>query len=807
MRLKGCFNYKDMAIKKSELYSTLWKGCDELRGGMDAYQYTDYVLALLFVKSISDKYSGDPDALIEVPEGASFKDMIALKGTKDIGDGINKILGKIAEVNDLKGVIDVADFNDSSKLGVGKAMVDTLSKLIAVFQNSSLDFSKNHAHGDDILGDAYEYLMKNFATESGKSKGQFYTPAEVSRVMAKVIGLDKNTPISATIYDPTCGSGSLLLKAKDETARGIGVYGQEKDVATAGLAKMNMILHGVETAEIYQGDTISNPRLKDDNGELRRFDFVVANPPFSTKSWSSGLDINSDIYGRWGTGIGVPPEKNGDYAFLLHIVKSLKSTGTGACILPHGVLFRGNAEAEIRKYLLNKGYIKGLIGLPTNLFFGTGIPACIIILDKEGAADRKELFMIDAKNRFAKDGNKNRMREQDVRKIVDVWHSQTDEEKFARMVPMLEIKANDYNLNIPRYIDSQEAEDNQNIEAHLSGGIPGNDIDALHRYWDACPSLRNDLFKENRTGFSDLKVSKSEVRDAIYHNVDFIKQRDLVTELFEKWKSIHHDKLYNLEIGFSPKSEILELSDSLINVFRAETFVDPYDVYECLMGYWAEAMQDDFYQIEQDGWALQLYAPNEKKPNDLVCDLLPFDIVTSVYFQEEQNGVTAIEENIERIAARKTELLEEYSDTLLNPEDYPDEKVNKASVAKRIKDKRDAKDDIEILKEFVGLFDSESALRKQLKDAQVALYTKLLEKYGELNKDEEEVKRLVIEYKWMPAISKAINVQMQQISQHLTSRVVELAERYEETLSSLDDQERELEECVTAHLAQMGFKF
>ena len=329
----------------------------------------------------------------------------------------------------------------------------------------------------------------------------------------------------------------------------------------------------------------------------------------------------------------------------------------------------------------------------------------------------------------------------------------------------------------------------------------------MHRYWDACPSLRNDLFKENRTGFSDLKVSKSEVRDAIYHNVDFIKQRDLVTELFEKWKSIHHDKLYNLEIGFSPKSEILELSDSLINVFRAETFVDPYDVYECLMGYWAEAMQDDFYQIEQDGWALQLYAPNEKKPNDLVCDLLPFDIVTSVYFQEEQNGVTAIEENIQRIAARKTELLEEYSDTLLNPEDYPDEKVNKASVAKRIKDKRDAKDDIEILKEFVGLFDSESALRKQLKDAQVALYTKLLEKYGELNKDEEDVKRLVIEYKWMLAISKAINVQMQQISQHLTSRVVELAERYEETLSSLDDQERELEECVTAHLAQMGFKF
>lgn len=796
-----------MAIKKSELYSTLWKGCDELRGGMDASQYKDYVLALLFVKYISDKYAGDPDALIEVPEGASFKDMVALKDTKDIGDGINKILGKIAEVNDLKGVIDVADFNDSSKLGVGKAMVDTLSKLIAVFQNSNLDFSKNHAHGDDILGDAYEYLMKHFATESGKSKGQFYTPAEVSRVMAKVIGLDKNTPVSATIYDPTCGSGSLLLKANDETARGIGIYGQEKDVATAGLAKMNMILHGVETAEINQGDTISNPKFKDENGQLRTFDFVVANPPFSTKSWSSGLDINQDIYGRWGTAIGIPPEKNGDYAFLLHIVSSLKSSGKGACILPHGVLFRGNAEADIRKYLLTKGYIKGLIGLPANLFFGTGIPACIIILDKEGAANRQEVFMIDAKNSFAKEGNKNRLREQDVRKIVDVWHAQQDEAKFARRVPISEIRANDYNLNLPRYIDSQEAEDMQDIEAHLLGGIPNADIDALHRYWEACPSLRNDLFKENlRTGFSDLNVAKSEVRDAIYHNADFIKQRDLVTKLFGDWKNRHHDTLYHLEIGFSPKSEIQNLSNSLINVFQTETFVDPYDVYECLMGYWTEAMQDDFYQIEQDGWKLQLYAPNEKKPNDLVCDLLPFDIVTSVYFEEEQNGITAIEENLERIAGRKTELLEEYADSLLNPEDYPDEKVNKANVAKRIKEKRDLKEELAILKEFVGLFDSESGLKRQLKDAQAALYALLLQKYAVLNQDEEEVKRLVIEHKWMPAISKAIHAQMQQISQHLTARVVELAERYEETLPSLDNQERELEECVLAHLAQMGFK-
>ena len=238
-----------MAIKKSELYSSLWKSCDELRGGMDASQYKDYVLVLLFMKYVSDKFSSQNDALIEVPKGdepgkgGSFEDMVFWKGKKEIGDEINKIIGRLAEANDLKGVIDVADFNDEDKLGKGKEMVDRLTNLITIFQNPALDFSKNRADGDDILGDAYEYLMRHFATESGKSKGQFYTPAEVSRIMAKVIGINTVKSQDQTIYDPTCGSGSLLLKAADEAERGVTIYGQEKDVATAALARMNMILH------------------------------------------------------------------------------------------------------------------------------------------------------------------------------------------------------------------------------------------------------------------------------------------------------------------------------------------------------------------------------------------------------------------------------------------------------------------------------------------------------------------------------------------------------------------------------------
>ena len=395
-----------MALKKSELYSSLWSSCDELRGGMDASQYKDYVLVLLFIKYVSDKYAGMPYAPITIPAGASFKDMVALKGKPDIGDQINKkIIGPLANANKLS---DMPDFNDPGKLGSGKEMVERLTNLIAIFENKSLDFSKNRADGDDILGDAYEYLMRHFATESGKSKGQFYTPAEVSRVIAQIIGIhEAETTSATTVYDPTCGSGSLLLKVGDEAGTTVTLYGQEKDAATSTLARMNMILHNNPIAVIEQGSTLAVPKFKD-GGTLKTFDYVVANPPFSDKRWSTGIDPAKDEFERF-KHFGIPPAKQGDYAYLLHIIRSLKSTGKGACILPHGVLFRGNAEADIRRALVRKGYIKGIIGLPDNLFYGTGIPARIIIVDKYDAHARKGIFMIEASAGFIKDGPKNRL--------------------------------------------------------------------------------------------------------------------------------------------------------------------------------------------------------------------------------------------------------------------------------------------------------------------------------------------------------------------------------------------------------------
>ncbi len=392
-----------MAVKKSELYSSLWAGCDELRGSMDASQYKDYVLVLLFMKYVSDKGG----KLVDIPEGGSFADMVKLKGKADIGDRINKIIGELAKANDLTGIITVADFNDDEKLGKGKDKVDRLSNLIEIFEKPELDFSGNQAEGDDILGDAYEYLMRHFATESGKSKGQFYTPAEVSRIMAKVIGVNNSKSPSETIYDPTCGSGSLLLKAADEAPFGISIYGQENDNATRALAVMNMWLHGNPTSDIRQGNTLSSPEFTNDTtGELEQFNYAVANPPFSYKSWMNGLDPTNDIYKRFDGYDAVPPKKNGDFAFLLHLIKSLKSDGKACIVLPLGVLFRGNAESDIRKKLIQKGYIKGIIGLPANLFYGTGIAASLIVIDKEDAKQRKDIFLIDASKGYIKEGNK-----------------------------------------------------------------------------------------------------------------------------------------------------------------------------------------------------------------------------------------------------------------------------------------------------------------------------------------------------------------------------------------------------------------
>ena len=801
-----------MAIKKTELYSSLWASADSLRGGMDASQYKDYVLTLLFMKYVSDKYKGDPYGMIVVPEGASFDDMAALKGDKEIGDKLNKIIGALAEANDLKGVIDVADFNDEEKLGKGKDMVDRLSKLVGIF--GGLDLSSNRAEGDDLLGDAYEYLMRHFATESGKSKGQFYTPSEVSRILAKVVGITADTSQDSTVYDPTCGSGSLLLKVSDEAPRGLSIFGQEMDNATSALSRMNMILHNNATAKIWKGNTLAEPQWKDGNGQLKTFDFAVANPPFSSKNWTSGLNLTGDEFGRfvWGT----PPDKNGDYAFLLHILKSLKSTGKAAVILPHGVLFRGNAEARIRENLIKQGYIKGIIGLPANLFYGTGIPACIIVIDKEHAAHRTGIFMVDASKGFIKDGNKNRLRSQDIHKVVDVFNKQIEEERYSRMVTLAEIASNDYNLNIPRYIDASEPEDLHDLSGHLQGGIPNADIDALSDYWQVFPTLQNSLFKVSRPGYSQALVEASQVKTTILAHPEFKAFAQQSLQPFTAWAKAA--PLNQIAVGDSPKALIFELSENLLNAYAQSQLLSKYSIYQLLMDYWADTLQDDVYVLVQDGWQAGnrvrelVVAKGEKLKetpdfvmgkNKYKAELIPPGLLILQYFANEQAQLEQLQTELDATTQALESYIEENAteDGLLVDAINDKDKVTKASISARLKQTSDQEEKA-ALKHTQTLFTAEATAKKALKDASEALDLAVFKKYPTLT--EAEVKTLIVQHKWLATLQANIEAEIERVTQQLANRVKELEERYAEPLPMIEDNVNTLSAKVTEHLKAMG---
>ena len=792
---------------------------------MDASQYKDYVLSLLFVKYVSDRYSG-PNSLLDVPKGGSFADLVKLKGDPEIGDKTNKVIAKLAKANGLEDVIisKDADFNNPAKLGSGKEMVDRLSNLISIFDDPRLNFSNNVADGDDLLGDAYEYLMRHFATESGKSKGQFYTPSEVSRIMAKAIGAGGATSANQTIYDPTCGSGSLLLKAhaeaKSNSGLDLAVYGQEMDNATAALSRMNMILHNCPTAEIAPNySTLSNPAFKDarDPSKLKTFDFVVANPPFSTKTWSNGFDPLHDTYNRFE--FGVPPTKNGDYAFLLHILASLKSTGKGAVILPHGVLFRGGSEAEIRKEIISRGFIKAIVGLPSNLFYGTGIPAAIIILDKDGAADRKGIFMVDASKGFTKDGPKNRLRDRDIHKIVDALTERTETPGYSRFVPISEIvdPKNNYNLNLPRYIDSSEAEDLQDLSAHLFGGIPNRDIDELGAFWKVMPNLRESLFEPfNREGYSLLKVAPGQVLEIIYNDAQYRKFITEAEKSFQSWLTEFSSEFGALDKGAKPKLVIEKVAESLLQSSSKLALLDPYSIYQSLMSYWSSTLQDDAFLIAAVGWleAAQLHVVTDAADGvdatsgktKFRSDLLPAKILIDHYLPTLRDSLADSEAASALLQAEMDTLIEEQSgeEGLINEALSDTGKVNKKQLTSRINEISglpDFSDELEVLQQCADLVEKLDVAKQTVKKYQGEINDALISKYQNL--DVVEVKKLAA-LKWKSALTFAVESDRGQVSQRLADRISELGRRYNEVLTIIEERVSALGNLVSQHLKDIA---
>jgi type I restriction enzyme M protein len=552
---------------------------------------------------------------------------------------------------------------------------------------------------------------------------------------------------------------------------------------------------------------------------------------------------------------GVPPAKNGDFAFLLHIVTSLKSTGHGAVILPHGVLFRGNAEAVIRTNLVKRGLIRGIIGLPPNLFYGTGIPACIVVIDKQHAATRDGVFMIDASRGFIKDGNKNRLRAQDIHRIVDLFTRQTEVPGYARRVPLDEIAANDYNLNLPRYIDASEPEDLHDLEAHLKGGIPVRDIDAIDRFWRVFPRVRAALFEPARPGYSRARLPAREVKPAILNHADFHAFAEQIGARFEGWRAAHEPALRAIGVGDSPKALIHDLSEDLLRRFADAPLLDPYDLYQRLMDYWAETMQDDVYILAQDGWRAgrtlrpahdgetpDFSVKKGQKSVRYVGELIPAALVIERFFAEERSRLDALEAQLEETAQRLAELEEEHGgdEGIFNGLEGARGGIAKANVQDRVIELRemilpafpehtaehkqatqikkttfvtepwqrgqaDADDlfaELDVLHHWLRLSDEVTKQKKALKAATAKLYAAVVSKYPALA--DEEIRQLVVGDKWLAAIAADIRAEVERVTQRLAGRVQALEERYAEPLPSLVEEVAVLAGRVDEQLRAMG---
>ena len=812
-----------MAIKKSQLYSALWEGCNALRGGMDASQYKDYVLTMLFLKYISDKQKADPGSMIyTIPEGCTFDDVIKLKNTSNIGDDLNKILAKIGKefMNDDQFFRD-ADFNDSQKLGAGKDLVDTVSSLIGEFQRPGLDFGYNRAADDDLIGDAYEFLMRKFAQTSGKSKGQFYTPAEASRLAAELLDIRHDERKNISIYDMASGSGSLLLRAANESnATTTSLHGQEIDISTLRMSRLNMILHGkAGYDDLRDGDTLNSPKHLTPDNKLQTFDYCVANPPYSVKNWRKSAKVN-DEYGRWNEDvIGLPPSSKGDFAFLLHLVKSLKSTGKGACFLPHGVLFRGSiekgeGEAMVRKYLCKQHLISGIIGLPPNIFYGTSIPTCIVVIDKASAHNSKGIFMIDAKAGFVKDGDKNRLREQDIRRICDTWFAHDEIAHYSRLVTWDEIESNGYNLNIPRYVLPADTEPIQNLDAHLNGGIPEEDINALQLLWTLCPTLRSDLFEPLREGFMQFTPAAVEDIDAtIQANASYQAQQAEYHKVIDQWQDWMRQSLNDVCVGCQPKILIQEWGKHILEQFaECKSLVDKYDIYDELYNYWSETLQDDAYMVSRDGWQVSIELPKDKKGNvrksytyaDIACDLLPSMVLIEACMPEQLYAIQELNAKIEQKQAEMDEQVEQNEETFTNDDgNVMNAKAIKAIVkaAKKEPDIYD-KEDLDLFKAYVKLSDEVDSLKKKLKEATKDLTDAVQDKYKTLTSD--DIRDIVFSYKWMPTMRSRLESLMQSAQMIMSTELHALNTRYEHTLSELSRTVTESEKVVIEYLKSMG---
>lgn len=775
-----------MLIAKNKIYDQLYEACNDLRGSLEPQRYKKYVLILLFVKGISGHCSGDENWNIVVPKGGSFDDIAAMKHRENIGEVINVVLRRLAEANGLDGTVDIADFS-SEELGRGSEAVDRLSCLVEIFQNLGASLSNGENDRGDFFREAYEYLLHRFAWDTGSCKEPFYTPDEISIVMAKLIGAGNAEDPGVTIYDPACGSGALLLCAAREAPRGVSLYGQEKNKFTAALARMNLFLHHMDDGVISGGkSTLSSPQFKNAHHSemLMDFDFIVAHPPFTDKSWVEDIKL-PDSYGRYDEDLlGPPSEENGDYAWILHILKSMKPTGRAAVLLPDRVLFSSGINAVIRRKMVDQGYIEGIINLPAGLLYETDDASCILVLDKKGAAERKGIFMIDASQGFTATGDEKCLRKRDIHKIVTTFLAMdVSDPHYACFAANDAIKTvNRYNLYPFYYMESSDHKDLQDINAFINGGIPTKEIDKMAALWKVCPALKNILFQPLRKGYYSLAIQKEAVLPSIMADADFIKNFERVKKAFYLWKENAAPVLGAIDKETNPDKLIEPLSRQLLFDFAEVPLLDKYDIYEALLEYWIDTMRDDVYAL--------CCADKAECKNA--------DGNRAIKSRQPAAASSEFNKDFDRRGQLKALLLKHF---------YSD--VNAVLVILRGKLK-EVTDELEKMDRksssqpaYRTLQNTEISYKRAIKQTEGSLNTLLEERYQRLNR--KEAIQLLAEEKWFPDIYTRIKKAYEAIPLYFSEQLIDMTGRYEYSLKECTDAVEKAEARVKAHLKSLGF--
>lgn len=854
-------------ITSEEIKKRLWDGATELRGSMDASRYKDYMLGLMFYKFLSDKtletfrttaglgriseaelveeyarsraeLGEELDNMIQQVLGYFVApDYLYQKWIKDINTGdfevqtvtdslnnFEKTVAVTGDADDFKGLFSSSTL-DLSDTALGSSLHER-SKNIKALIHLFADLDMVALQKSDVLGDAYEYLIGQFAMESGKKAGEFYTPRQVSEVMAQIVA--KTSNIKA-IYDPTVGSGSLLLTVKKhldkEVQKTLSYYGQEKNTATYNLTRMNLLLHGIrpEKMTVRNADTLAHDWPEDSNQSNIgvQFDAVVMNPPYSVKDWNkAGLKVSDPRFELAGT---LPPDSKGDFAFLLHGLFHLGTNGTMAIVLPHGVLFRGGSEGEIRQRLLEKNQIDTIIGLPSSMFTNTGIPVVVMILKKNRSAG-EPVLMIDASRGFTKVGKQNVLQEKDIAKIVDTYSDRHEIEGYSHLATREEIIANEWNLNIPRYVEADNDEIPQDVDAHLYGGIPKNNIDDLQVLKKSVPEVISASFDHFRDGYVTLNKDMDQLTEEVNNAPQILEKNKAVQEIAESFVAKYWDILRNLD----QESNLTELMAEMLSEIKTELskieFVDTYSAYQIIADIWKENLTkdseliavNDFYTVgrtREPNMVIKGTGKNKRQVQDgWVGTLVPNHLIAKHLFASEQEEIEDLKNKSQEIESQLSELVEaakvedsEEYEALYEalkkneegePQDSFDSKALKAELKKATKDTTE----FDFLKQVEKLLAEKSDTNKAIKTKEKQLKEAVEAKIEQLT--DEEIDNLVYE-KWF---GNTVNALVALVEQPLRSELATIAlleKRYAQTLNDLDAQVSELEKAFEAMAAEL----